>query len=44
MNLPTDNQRRLMWHGMFLLRLGLLIGFAEGQVILAWHWPLIWKV
>jgi hypothetical protein len=23
---------------------GLLIGFAEGQVILAWHWPLIWKV
>jgi hydroxylaminobenzene mutase len=29
----TDSQRRLIWHGMFLFLLGLLIGFAEGQVI-----------
>jgi (hydroxyamino)benzene mutase len=27
-----DNQRSLMWHGMLLFLLGLLIGFAEGQV------------
>jgi hydroxylaminobenzene mutase len=24
-----DNKRRLIWHGMFLILLGLLIGFAE---------------
>jgi (hydroxyamino)benzene mutase len=29
----TESQRRLIWHGMFLFLLGLLIGFAEGQVI-----------
>jgi hydroxylaminobenzene mutase len=33
MTFPTHGQRRLIWHGMFLFLLGLLIGFAEGQVI-----------
>jgi hypothetical protein len=33
MTFSTDSQRRLIWHGMFLFLLGLLIGFAEGQVI-----------
>jgi hypothetical protein len=33
MTFSTDNQRRLIWHGMYLFLLGLLIGFAEGQVI-----------
>jgi hypothetical protein len=28
---PTESQRRLIWHGMFLFLLGLLIGFAEGR-------------
>jgi hypothetical protein len=29
----TESQRRLIWHGMFLFLLGLLMGFAKGQVI-----------
>lgn len=33
MTFSTDNQRRLIWHGMYLFLLGLLIGFAEGQII-----------
>jgi hydroxylaminobenzene mutase len=33
MTYSTQGQRRLIWHGMFLFLLGLLIGFAEGQVI-----------
>ena len=33
MTSSTQGQRRLIWHGMFLFLLGLLIGFAEGQVI-----------
>jgi (hydroxyamino)benzene mutase len=33
MTFSTESQRRLIWHGMFLFLLGLLIGFAEGQVI-----------
>ena len=32
MPLTTEGQRRLIWHGMFLFLLGLLVGFAEGQV------------
>ena len=32
MTFSTDSQRRLIWHGMYLFLLGLLIGFAEGQV------------
>jgi (hydroxyamino)benzene mutase len=32
MPLTTESQRRLIWHGMFLFLLGLLVGFAEGQV------------
>jgi hypothetical protein len=38
----TESQRRLIWHGMFLFLLGLLMGFAKGQVINPrMDWPLI---
>jgi hypothetical protein len=41
----TDSQRRLIWHGMYLFLLGLLIDFAEGQVINPrMALLLIWKV
>jgi hydroxylaminobenzene mutase len=32
MSISSNGSRRLIWHGMVLFLLGLLVGFAEGQV------------